>query len=447
MTRFRTLRGRLTVLGVLAALGAVAVLTVAFNVVLDRSLNADANNRARSLADAAVSTVTYANGRLRVHESAGDAALDKRVWIYEGPHLIERPITSADVQREVDALVGRSRVLRDVPGADVRLYATAVRAPDGRQVGTVVAAQSLAAYDRSTDLALLGSLALAGVLLVAVGVLTWLTVGRALDPVREMTASAADWSEHDPAQRFGATPRPDELGDLARTFDALLDRVAASLRHEQLLSAELSHELRTPLARIVAELELLQRRERSPEERREAYALVARSAAQMSEILETLMAAARAEAQLEAGRSELGRVLARIASGWTAALAERDVELDVRAPPAPMMAGVDAEVVERIVAPLLDNARRYARARVILSAVARDGAIVVTVADDGPGVEPEAREVLFEPGARTAGVNGHRGAGLGLPLARRLAKAIGGDVTLVPPVPGAGAQFEVRLPA
>jgi signal transduction histidine kinase len=158
------------------------------------------------------------------------------------------------------------------------------------------------------------------------------------------------------------------------------------------------------------------------------------------------MAAARAEAQLESGRSELGRVLARIASGWTAALAEREVELDVRPPPAPMMAGVDAEVVERIVAPLLDHARRYARARVILRAVARDGAIVVTVADDGPGVEPEAREVLFEPGARTAGVNGHRGAGLGLPLARRLAKAIGGDVTVVPAVPGAGAQFEVRLP-
>ena len=369
------------------------------------------------------------------------------MWIYQGPRAIERPSTSADLQREVDALVGRSRVFRDVPGADIRLYAAPVRAPDGRrQVGTVIAAQSLAAYDRSTDLALLGSLALAVVLLAAVGVLTWITVGRALDPVREMTASAADWSEHDPAQRFGATPRPDELGDLARTFDALLDRVAASLRHEQRLSAELSHELRTPLARIVAELELLQRRERSPEERREAYALVARSAAQMSEILETLMAAARAEAQLESGRSELGRVLARIASGWTAALAEREVELDVRPPPAPMMAGVDAEVVERIVAPLLDNAGRYARERVILSAVARDGAIVVTVADDGPGVEPEARAVLFEPGVRTAGVNGHRGAGLGLALARRLAKAIGGDVTLAPQAPGAGAQFEVRLP-
>ena len=86
----------------------------------------------------------------------------------------------------------------------------------------------------------------------------------------------------------------------------------------------------------------------------------------MSGILETLMAAARAEAQLDVGRSEVGRVLDGVAEGWAPALAERDLELEVRHPPAPMMAGVDAEVVERIVAPLIDNALRYARSRVVL---------------------------------------------------------------------------------
>jgi signal transduction histidine kinase len=337
-------------------------------------------------------------------------------------------------------------VFDDVPESDVRLYATPVLVR-GRQVGTVVAAQSLAAYDRSTDLALLGSLALAVVLLGAVGVLTWITVGRALDPVRQMTASAADWSEHDLGQRFGATtPRPDELGELARTFDALLDRVAASLRHEQRLSAELSHELRTPLSRIVAEIELLQRRERSPEDRSDAYEVVSRSAEQMSGILETLMAAARAEARLDVGRSEVGGVLDRVAEGWAPALAERRLELEVRHPAAPMMAGVDADVVERIVAPLIDNALRFARSHILLSAVAREGAIVLSVTDDGPGVGADAREHVFEPG-RVAGINGHGGAGLGLPLARRLALAIGGDVTLTSLDADAGAEFQVRLPA
>jgi signal transduction histidine kinase len=445
MRRFRTLRGRLTALAMVVAVGAVAVLTLAFNVVLDRGLNADANDRVRSLASAAAATVGYQSGVLRVHESVDDAVVDRRVWIYQGTRAIERPPATAALQRTADALAGQAHLFDDVPGGDVRLYAAPVTVA-GRQVGTVVAGESLAAYDRTTDLALLGSLALAAVLLAAVGFLTWTTVGRALDPVREMTASAADWSEHALAQRFGATPRPDELGNLARTFDALLDRVAASLRHEQRLSAELSHELRTPLARIVAEIELLQRRERSPEDRGEAYAAVARSAEQMSAILETLMAAARAEAQIESGRSEVGRVLDGVAEGWGPALAERDLELEVQRPATPMTAGVDAEVVERIVAPLIDNARRYAHSRVVLSATVRDGAIVVSVADDGPGVAAEARERLFEPG-RTGDVNGHGGAGLGLPLARRLALAIGGDVTLTPPGDGAGAEFQVRLPA
>ncbi len=315
MKRFRTLRGRLTALGLLAALAAVTVLTVAFNVILDRSLNADANGRARSLATAAAATVEYDNGRLRVHEAVDDAIVDRRVWVYAGTRAIERPPATPELQRTADALAGSAHVFDDLPGGDVRLYAAPVNV-HGRQMGTVVAAQSLAAYDRTTDLALLGSAVLGLVLLGAVGVLTWITVGRALDPVREMTVSAADWSEHDPGRRFGATPRPDELGDLARTFDALLDRVAASLRHEQLLSAELSHELRTPLARIVAEIELLQRRDRSPEDRSEAYAVVARSAEQMSGILETLMAAARAEASPAVGRSEIGGLLERVAEGW-----------------------------------------------------------------------------------------------------------------------------------
>jgi signal transduction histidine kinase len=445
MRRFRTLRGRLTALALVGALAAVTVLTIAFNVVLDRSLDSDADSQLRSLAAAASTTVAFENGGLRVRESPDDAAID-RVWIYQGTRAIERPPGSSELQRTADSLAGQANVFDELPGGGVRLYAAPVT-DRGRQLGTVVAAQSLDAYDRTTDLALLGSLALGLVLLAAVGVLTWITVGRALDPVRQMTHTAAEWSEHDLAQRFGATPRPDELGELAQTFDALLDRVAASLRHEQRLSAELSHELRTPLARIVAEVELLQRRERSPEDRSESHALIARSAEQMSGILETLMAAARAEAQIGVGRSEVGEVLARVAGTWQPSLAARDVELEVRAPSAPATAGVDADVVERIVAPLLDNAARYARSRIVLSARAVNGAVVVTVADDGPGVPAEAREQIFEPGSRERRPNGHGGAGLGLPLARRLAKAIGGDVTLAPDAPAPGAEFRVRLPS
>jgi signal transduction histidine kinase len=239
--------------------------------------------------------------------------------------------------------------------------------------------------------------------------------------------------------------RPDELGRLARTFDALLDRVAASVRHEQRLSAELSHELRTPLSRIVAEVELLQRRERAPEERREALAAIARSAGEMSGVLETLMAAARAEAGLDSGRADLREVLGRLRTTWEPVLAERDLTLDVRVPSERLIAGVAPELVERAVTPLLDNARRHARARVRLEALASGSDVAIAVADDGPGLPAGEGDRIFEPGVSVA-TNGHRGAGLGLPLARRLARAAGGDV-----VPreggGPGAELRVVLPA
>jgi signal transduction histidine kinase len=439
MRRPRTLRGRFTAVGVALAAVTIAVLTVAFNVALNRSADSDANSRLRSQAGAAATTVGVRSGRVVPRESPNDAAIDREVWIYAGSRALERPPANVDVQRAADALAGKAHVFRDLPRPEFRLYALPLT-DGGRQVGTVVAGLSLAGYDRTTDLALVGSLALAAVLLVAVAALTWVVVGRALSPVREMTRSAASWSEGGGEQRFGVTPRPDELGELAQTFDTLLDRVAASLRHEQRLSAELSHELRTPLARITGEIELLQRRERATEERAQAYASIGRSARQMSEILETLMAAARADAGLDTGHCDVASVLDGIAREWPPAGAE----LSTTMADAAVTAGVDGEVVERILAPLLDNARRYARSRVQLTAATAGGRVLVTVTDDGPGVPDDALERVFDPGVRVG--DAHGGAGLGLALSRRLARAAGGDVRAESGERG-GAAFRVELPA
>jgi signal transduction histidine kinase len=447
MRRFRTLRGRLTALALLAAFVALAILTVAFNVLLARSLDADADGRLRTQAAAASTTIEFRHGRMTARESPDDAAIDQRVWIYDGTRAIERPPSERRLQRAADALAGQGHVFADVEGDTVRMYAAPLTRL-GRQVGTVVAAEPLEPYKRTRALALLGSLGLAGLLLTTVFGLTWITVGRALDPVREMTRSAAEWGERDLGHRFGPTPRPDELGELASTFDGLLDRLAASLRHEQRLSAELSHELRTPLARIMAEIELLQRRERSADDRREAHDVIARSSEQMHRILETLMAAARAEARLDTGRSDVGSALERVVDDWAPQPGARPVAVEVRPPARPLVAGVDEAVVERIVAPLLENATRHARSHVVLSATPFEGRVVVSVCDDGPGVPAEARARVFEPGAAVADstFNGHGGAGLGLALARRLAHAAGGDVTLAPPGAEEGAEFRVELP-
>jgi two-component system heavy metal sensor histidine kinase CusS len=444
MRRFRTLRGRLTAFAVLAAALAVGLLVIAFNLVLGASLDRDANSRLRSRAAAAATTVETERGRVQVRESAADEAIDSQVWVFQGNRAVVRANAPAAVQRAVTSLAGGPRRFADVPGRDARLY-TLPLTDDGRRLGTVVVGLSLEAYDRTSDIALLASAVLAAILLGAVYGVTWLTIGRALRPVTAMTRSAAMWSEDEGDRRFGTEPRPDELGELAATFDALLDRVSASLRHEQRLSAELSHELRTPLARITAEVELLQRRERSPEARGEAYERLGRSADQMSRILETLMAAARAEGQSQPGRSLLGQALEGLAAEWDGPLSERGVRLSVASEREDVTVGVDAELVERIVAPLLDNAGRHANAEVSVEAARHDGRVRLTVRDDGPGLSPGEEERIFEPGVSGARANGHTGAGLGLALARRLARAVGGEVSAESDG-RPGAAFEVDLP-
>jgi signal transduction histidine kinase len=260
-----------------------------------------------------------------------------------------------------------------------------------------------------------------------------------------MTRTAADWSARDHERRFGPGPRPDELGELAGTFDALLDRLSASLRHEQRLSAELSHELRTPLARIAAEAELLGRRRRSADELEEGLRAIALNADEMKSILDTLMKAARADAGLDRGRAELGPLLERVAERWRPALAGGGIALDVSVP-ADVDIGVDADVAERILTPMLQNAERHAVAHVSLSAERAGSMVLVHLDDDGPGIPESLREAVFEPGH--TGTNGAGdGAGLGLALARRLARATGGDVDVTDNPRGAGARLRVHLPA
>lgn len=441
--RFRTLRGRLTAVALVAATIAVALAVAAFNVLLVASVHSDVRQRLRTRAEAAATTVSLRDGRLAVRVRSAADALDARVWVFDGARPVLRAPAPPGLQRAAQRLAGRHDVFADAGDPDMRLYALAVRR-GGRQVGTVVAAQPLDGYDHTIAAALVGSILLGAVLLAVVYAAAWMLAGRALAPVTEMTRTAAQWSEHDPDRRFGGRPRPDELGELARTFDALLDRLAAALRREQRLSAELSHELRTPLARITAEMELLQRRDRSPQERREAYDVVARSAEQMDRILATLMAAARAESAQEHGRSALADAFAALDDEWGPVLAGRGVAL--RVAPTGETVGVDGGVVERIVSPLLDNAARHAVAAVQLDARRAGPVVQVRVADDGPGVAAADRARVFEPGVRGAGAGGD-GAGLGLALARRLARASGGEVRLDGDGGAQGSAFVVDLPA
>ncbi|WP_406383018.1 ATP-binding protein [Streptomyces sp. NBC_01618] len=458
MTRYfraRTLRGRLALMALAASVLWVGVLTTVFNIALGNRLHGQADDVLRTRAEAVAATVDMRpDGRLVVREPTEDRALDVGVWIFQGGTVVEKPPTApAGLETRAAGLAGRRETFADTEGpGSWRLYAFPVDTParpghPPTQAGTVVSSVNLDPYRSTADTALVASIALAVLLLATIYLLTRLVVRRALRPVTSMSEQANRWSAAGAPERFGSEGRPAELAAFANSLDALLDRLAAVLRHEQQQAAELSHELRTPLARIAAETEWLTGRPRSAQERETSLEAIAGAAATMQQICDSLLSEVRTRNAQTPGRSRFADIAHR--------LAERNATLFPAAPPVTVATdgtpppdvslGVSQDVAERILTPLLDNARRYAAHSITLTCAASGGEVTVYVSDDGPGVPADFVASLFEPGRRARPEDGHDGAGLGLALARRLARAAGGDIALDAAAPG--ARFVVTLPA
>ena len=202
------------------------------------------------------------------------------------------------------------------------------------------------------------------------------------------------------------------------------------------------------MAKIKAEAELALRRERPADYYQEALGSVLYSADQMARTVEALLAASQEEGSLARGRADVWQVIADVVSSIGVLAEENEVEVRVRPPARDLRVGVERDIAVQILAPVVENACRFARSDVLLSATRKGTEVHFVVEDDGPGVAEEESEKIFEPGVRGSasgnGGNRSRGVGLGLPLSRRLARAASGDVELA--TGHRGARFLVRLP-
>ena len=443
MKRPLGVRTRLLVVVVTAVAIALALMTLGFNVLLAQSLSRDADALLRSRAATEAGAVDVGSDRVAPSDQPDTGGIESQAWVFRDGSAVTRPQVSAELDRAGASAASTPGVVVDVPGLDTRLYAVAT----GDNPSTVVVAGvSLAPYERTKRIALIGSLVFAGLLLLIVALIARWMLRAALQPVARMTAEAEAWSEHEPNRRFAAGEPYDELSQLAATLDGLLDRLAASLRREQRFSAEMSHELRTPLAKVRAEAELALRRERQPEEYRQALTTIVTNTQQMTGAIETLVAAAQQESGLARGRCDAGQVLDEVADTCSALAERRGLQIEAETPSSPTALGVEAEIAVRVLQPLVENACAFARGRVRIHVERGDGAVLMTVDDDGPGVTTDEIECIFAPGVRgsAAEAGAPAGAGLGLALARRLARAAGGDVLVRP---GDGGHFVARLPA
>ena len=342
-------------------------------------------------------------------------------------------VAGPKVPTELRAVV--ARLAHDGGGVvevgDWRLRAAPLR--PGSDVGRIIAAVDTGPY-RSGLGRLISASVVTGVIVVAgVTLLAGLIVRRALAPVAAMTATAVAWSHERPDRRFGLGAPRDEITGLAAVLDRLLDRVDRAIRAEQRLTAEVAHELRTPLTVMRGEAELGAATPRLRKAERERFERIVAAADDMGSAMTTLLDAARGSGSTVT--ADVGEVLASLA-------ARGGLPLPVHVAPgaAGLVAAAPSDVLGRALGPLVENAARHGRTAVRLSAERHGDRIAVTVEDDGDGVPKEVGDV-FEPGVRDAA---SEGAGLGLALARRLARSMGGDAVLVSRTP---AVFGVVIPA
>lgn len=395
----------------------------------------------RVLEDRADTVVTATDvddaGRLEVPA----ARLDPGVAVYDA--------TGAKVAGEVPPSLRESfdRLSRTTAaqGEEVRDQFAVLARPfvlgDGTR-GVVVLAEPFAPYENDEQAALAVSVA-AGALMVALAVLVaaWIS-RRALAPVRVMADTARAWSEHDLDRRFDLGPPTDEIRALGATLDGLLERVAGAIRAEQRLTAELAHELRTPLTAVQATAELMAMRGDLDAQLREDVDDVLAGCRAMSSTMTVLLEIARRQASGEGeGEGEERASGPALVAAVRAAVADERLGVDL---PDGLLIDAPTAVVLRVLAPIVDNALRVAhRVTLTLAPAAPPGRVALLVGDDGPGVDPALVQRLFEPGTSNGG------SGLGLSLARRVARSTGGDVTLLDGAPDSapgGATFVITLP-
>jgi two-component system, OmpR family, sensor kinase len=301
----------------------------------------------------------------------------------------------------------------------------------------------------------LGAGVLGGTLLALLAGLA--VADRAMRPIKALTGLARQiTSTRDPSKRIPVPATDDEVGELARTMDGMLQALdEATSEREQALDrqrefvADASHELRTPLTSIQANLELLQATGADSEDDQAAVDSALASTRRMSGLVSDLLLLARADAGRQVARKELD--LAQVATGALEEVqplaGERRIDQQIEKP---LPLGGSPDELHRMIRNLLENAVRHTPDKTTIElTVRRDGdQALLEVLDDGPGIPAGMEGQVFDRFVRGDGPSdtaGGGGSGLGLAIVRAVAVSHGGSVEAGRSTYG-GARFSIRLP-
>jgi signal transduction histidine kinase len=288
-----------------------------------------------------------------------------------------------------------------------------------------------------------------GIMAMASVALGWLTAGRVLRPLRQMTAAARVISEDNLHQRLAVPGPDDELKDLGEVIDALLARLEAAFTAQRNFVAGASHELRTPLtlSRTLLQIALTEPRPTLAAYRATCHDLLDANDEQ-EQLIEALLTLARSQRGLDRREHlDLGSLTASVVRTREKEAAGRGVTITTSISPAPVPG--DARLLQRLVANLIDNAIRHniPGGQADIQVTAADGRPRLTIANTGPVIPADQVTRLLEPfqrlpAARSADADG---LGLGLSIVAAIAKAHHAALA-VSPGPRGGLSIEISFP-
>ncbi|GAA3467717.1 sensor histidine kinase [Nonomuraea roseola] len=285
---------------------------------------------------------------------------------------------------------------------------------------------------------------LTGMTLLLIG-LTWFgtsrTVARTLAPVEAIRAKLDEITATDLGQRVPVPSNPDELHALAKTANRTLDRLEAAVEQQRRFASDASHDLRSPITAMRTQVEEAMLHPLDADWEQTGRALLA-SLDRLQAIVTDLLTLARldAGAPQACSRVDLSEVV-------RAELAERPRSKKVKTDLCPAVVDGDRLRLARLLTNLLDNAERHADSLVSVTVMREGCEAVLEVLDDGAGIAPGQREFVFRRFARLDASRNRDagGTGLGLPIAREIARHHGGTLTIADS--DSGARFVLRLPA
>jgi len=286
-----------------------------------------------------------------------------------------------------------------------------------------------------------------GFLIVLFGfVIVFYTTRRMLVHIREITEAASGIGESDLSRRVPTSGHNDEIGQLSRTLNRMLDRIESSVHQLHTITDSLAHDLRSPLTAIRGKLEMSLSVDDAKAQTEPMIVSAIEELDRLTEFLNTSLdvAEARADAlRLRRSEIDLDEMMRVMIDLYEPCMAERGLKMQLRSSGA-VRVSADAALMHRAVANLLDNELKHlpASCTVTICLQTENEEAVVTVEDDGPGFAAELQDAMFKQRAKGPNSSGH---GLGLAFVEAVARAHGGSVMASNRAEG-GARLMLTLP-